>query len=411
MPSRETRAVPAGILSNLSRNPPTLIDALIIIFISAALILFLFWLATVLGNFPVLQTLPDFVEGAFKSIWTSATSATAGIGLAIYRALTSKNRERPHYIGWILITSGVLVAIVYGLARWLGGQDFRTIELPSDIRMLSTDVKLRRPIAYPAQPFYLISYPLFGVRYSLEGTYSIDGDTISGKITQGQAELNPNTAPMDPGAAHLVSISVNLCYAQTVRNTEVIQNRPSPNNTNNSIGMDVQLISGTLKKIPGFNFRINLPKGVISDRIWLCSQLFNKFGASFPSYQTDKFVNPVSGVNSVPPVWDDWRSTSPIGWPPPSLPCPCVGIRYGEAPKAPQVKLGDDAFIDVKNDCVGPITSVAFRFLKPDIKQSEMFKNQLFTEYAKTTLKPDESVRYSLAGFYGGGGVITACSK
>jgi hypothetical protein len=411
MPSRKPRAVPAGILSNLSRNPPTLIDALIIIFISAALLLFIFWLATVLGNFPVLQTLPDFIGGAFKSIWTSATSATAGIGLAIYRALTSNSKERPHYIGWILITSAVLVAIVYVLAQWLYGRDFKTIELPSDLRLLSADVKLRRPLAAPVQPFYLISYPVFGVRYSLEGTYSINGDTISGKVMQGQSELNPNTAPMDPGAARLASISVNLCYVQTVGNSEGVQIRPSPNNTNNSIGMDVQLIPGTVKKIPVFNFHINLPKGVVSDRMWLCSQLFNKFGGSFPSYQTDKFVNSGLVANPVPPMSNDWRSTSPIAGTSASLPCPCVSVRYGEPPKAPQVKLGEDAFIDVKNDCVGPVTAVAFKFLAPNIQQSDMFKDNMSTQYAKTTLKPDESVRYSLAGAYGGGGLITQCDK
>lgn len=411
MATRKPRTIPLGIFSNLSRNAPSLTDALIIVFISAALVLFLFWLATVLGNVPILETLPDFITGSFKSVWASATSATAGIGLAIYRALTSNRQERPHYLVWILITSAVFVAIIYGLTQWLHKQGFKKIELPSDLHSLSTNKETKRPTVSSIQSFYLVSYPIFGVRYKIEGIYSIQGNQITGKVVQGYAELNPTSAPMDPSAGRLTLVSVNLCHVQIFVNKEGMQITPSPNNTNNSVDTDLKLIPGVRKNLPEFNFRINLPEGKISNKIWLCGQVFNMYGGSFTSYQTDKFLNTKSSFSSGPPVAKNWGTSSPIVGDPISVPCPCVAIRYGESPKAPNIKLGEDAFIDVKNDCAGAVTAVAYKLMAPNVPQADLFKSDSSTQYSETKLKPDESIRYSLVESYGGGGFLTSCNK
>jgi hypothetical protein len=90
----------------------TLLDAAIIILISVAVTILIFWFATTLLGGTVLARLPDFIRDPFKAIWSSVLTGGAGIGLAILRALQARSAARPDYLVWIGITVGAICLFV-----------------------------------------------------------------------------------------------------------------------------------------------------------------------------------------------------------------------------------------------------------------------------------------------------------
>jgi hypothetical protein len=90
----------------------TLLDAAIIILISVAVTILIFWFATTLLGGTVLARLPDFIRDPFKAIWSSVLTGGAGIGLAILRALQARSGARPDYLVRIGITVGAICLFV-----------------------------------------------------------------------------------------------------------------------------------------------------------------------------------------------------------------------------------------------------------------------------------------------------------
>jgi hypothetical protein len=98
-----------------AKNPlPDLTDTLIIVCLSAAIIILIFWLVTQTLHLDTFMTVPGFIRNSFQAIWTASASGTAGIGLAIYRALKPKaNQVHPCYLCWIGITTAVFLAYIF----------------------------------------------------------------------------------------------------------------------------------------------------------------------------------------------------------------------------------------------------------------------------------------------------------
>jgi len=93
---------------------PDLVDTLIIILVSAAAIIFIFWIASQTLNLSNFVKLPDFIQDSFSAVWTSIASGVTGIGLAVYKALTRKpNQRHPSYLLWIgIVTVSFLLLIL-----------------------------------------------------------------------------------------------------------------------------------------------------------------------------------------------------------------------------------------------------------------------------------------------------------
>src|SRR5271165_5183307 len=94
----------------------SLIDALIVILVSAGLTIFVFWLATTIVGGAVLSSLPDFIQNPFKAIWSSALTSGTGIGLAIERALQTRDTVRPDYMKQIGLAAGAMVVVTPAVA-------------------------------------------------------------------------------------------------------------------------------------------------------------------------------------------------------------------------------------------------------------------------------------------------------
>lgn len=95
-----------------------LIDSVIIILISAAVDIFLLWAASQTMGIDTFEHLPSWLERAYNALWTSAATGTAGVGLAIVKALRRKADERPpNYLLLIVGTSITFLILITGLPR------------------------------------------------------------------------------------------------------------------------------------------------------------------------------------------------------------------------------------------------------------------------------------------------------
>ncbi len=399
--------------AKFASHPPTLVDALIILFVSASLVLFLFWLATRLGNFPVLETLPSYISDAFRSIWTSAATGTVGIGLAIYRALVNRDSPRPHYLLWILLTTLVLSGLTLAFAQVLYQRGpVTTLVLPSDIQMLTLDPRSNRPAEVKQQTLRIHNYSNMGVAFSLEGEYSVADARIEGTIRRSQARLNElgNSA----GApARVAGIGVSLCRVILDGKREAYDVLPAQPNSATFIPIERTLVPGNLYDFPSMKFRIDVPPEISSDRWWLCAQVWNTAGGNYPGYQSEKPLNAdlQTPSQAVAAPLIDWVPTKPVdnvNW---YVVCQCAVFAYGEPAGPRGTALGDQAFIEIRNDCRFPIDVFAYKLLSPDVPPDKLLVEAPDKKFAATKLRPETRARFSLAGAYGGSVLVQSCAK
>ncbi len=91
---------------------PDLTSSLVVLLVSTAIVIFIFWIASQFLQVPSFQKLPDFISGTYKGFWSTAVTGGAGIGLAIVRAFTHRNEPHPDYLNLILKVTAVLLAAV-----------------------------------------------------------------------------------------------------------------------------------------------------------------------------------------------------------------------------------------------------------------------------------------------------------
>jgi hypothetical protein len=93
---------------------PDLIDALIVILIAGAVVIFVFSMATQFIRSDAFESLPSFITNTYTAVWSSVIAGTAGIGAAIIKALTREpGVQAPNYLLYVLLTSvGGFIAIV-----------------------------------------------------------------------------------------------------------------------------------------------------------------------------------------------------------------------------------------------------------------------------------------------------------
>jgi hypothetical protein len=106
------------------------VDTLIIIFVSAAIVIFLLWAASRATGLEAFERLPSWLQDSYKAIWSSIAAGTAGVGLAVFKVLTRKeNDPRPNYLLLIGITTGCLLVAIFLLLQMFKAEAKR--EVPS----------------------------------------------------------------------------------------------------------------------------------------------------------------------------------------------------------------------------------------------------------------------------------------
>lgn len=268
---------------NQQRTKPTpdLIDVFLILLLSAAITLFVFWIASQSANNPVFAQLPPYIATAFSSIWASAATGTAGIGLVIIKALSNNTRPTPNYLLYILATTALIFISVLILGNIFNSKsDSTPIDPPYGATLIdTTDTSDTRDLD-------LVSHDNVFQGLELKGTYNIKDGKISGKVTGGTYRTYPAFVP----PMNLRQISVQLCYIHKIQGVQGfegkigMQNFPPEPKASNSIDIDISLDRDKSYDLPSFDFKFNLPPDFVKNKGWLCGAAYNDHGGYFPAY-------------------------------------------------------------------------------------------------------------------------------
>jgi hypothetical protein len=107
-------------------SSPGFLDSIIIILVSSALVIFLLWVTSRVIGIDAFEHLPGWLSESYHAIWTSIATGTAGIGLAIVKALTRPQDRRPNYLLLIGITTVMMVIFIFILPRAFKQRDDRS---------------------------------------------------------------------------------------------------------------------------------------------------------------------------------------------------------------------------------------------------------------------------------------------
>jgi hypothetical protein len=104
-----------------SEPKPNLIDVIIILVISSAIALFVFWLATRSMDRTTFEQLPEWLRGSFGAIFSVITGST-GIGAAVLHELRRPPNTSPNYfklIGWCMVALFAMILIIILIIRFV----------------------------------------------------------------------------------------------------------------------------------------------------------------------------------------------------------------------------------------------------------------------------------------------------
>ncbi len=266
----------------VQRPRPGFVDSLIILFASAAAVIFLFWIASQTLSLDTFVTIPSFIQNSFQAIWTSVATGAAGIGLAAYKALTrSRNEPTPNYLVLMGVTTSSMLILIFLLLYVLAsiGPHVR-LSPPPDTELIQ--------IGSPTSVSYALdvkSDPSSQVFYELKGHYSVKGRTVEGSVETGTVSIDKHFNALFP--MHFHTLFVSLCYIGRMHGNDFLNWYPDSQfpQWSNSARLDFDASPGLQQNLPTFNFRIDLPAEIRTDKVWMCSGLANSMPGYYPARQ------------------------------------------------------------------------------------------------------------------------------
>ncbi|HEY6250886.1 MAG TPA: hypothetical protein VI685_13075 [Candidatus Angelobacter sp.] len=105
---------------------PTLgfLDSIIVLFVSAALVIFLLWATSRTIGINAFEILPSWLERSYNAIWTAVATGATGIGLAIIKGLNRKPESaRSNYLLYILLTTILMLTLIFLLPHLFSKHD------------------------------------------------------------------------------------------------------------------------------------------------------------------------------------------------------------------------------------------------------------------------------------------------
>lgn len=109
-----------------------LLDTLVVLFISAALVLFVLWLGAAFAGQTALDSLPDWLSKGISSVWTWLTTGTAAAAALRYRLRqgTQAREKLPNYPGAIAATTLGMIGLVLIVMKSVSGGNGPDISAP-----------------------------------------------------------------------------------------------------------------------------------------------------------------------------------------------------------------------------------------------------------------------------------------
>jgi hypothetical protein len=255
---------------------PDLTGTLVILLFSAAITIFVLWIANqAIGN-SVFGTLPDWVVGASKGIWTSMTTGAAGFGLAIAKSFGRRGGPQPDYLRYVGITTACLflpITAIAALNFWIQGKYVATT--------IDPHVNLIDPKSTKEQEFELSNDPASPlVQYRLRGTYRVDGSLVKLHLTSGEISVAPYV--QSPGTMQLQELSFWGCYLKHVGNHDEKTATSLAQKPSQSIDLDMPVVANAKKQLNPSDLSFEIPQGADLSRMWLCGGIRTNIGGYLP---------------------------------------------------------------------------------------------------------------------------------
>jgi|SRR5271165_3042411 len=261
-----------------SRNhpPPDLTEALIIILISAAILIFVFWISTQFVGQDRFSVLPNYIVAVFKNIWSSIVTGAAGIGLAILNAFNKRGQPHPNYLKYIAFT---VLALFIPIAAIVTFAVVSKLSLPVAQQPPNTttiDVN-----GAGKTEFDLENSPLSGpLRYVLRGSFTVSNGVLSGHLNKGEITVSNSLPEMFPRAIN--RISFRACYNDPATPQQLRNIFPPYAKARDSIDVNFPLKPGATYSVPDADFAFDLPDAKHVSKAWLCGALWTEI-SFFPA--------------------------------------------------------------------------------------------------------------------------------
>jgi hypothetical protein len=253
---------------------PDLTDSLIILLISAAITIFIFWISSQYLGQENFQRLPDWIVGTYKGIWSSVATGAVGIGAALLKAFTSKGRRPPHYLKYIGITTACLLVVIGAIvavpAVFPQVQGRKQMQPPTGVARIVVNSTASTDFDLEAQP-----QPV-PVTYVLKGSFSVTSGTLKGRLASGKVSVAKQLPSGFPEA--ISRISFRVCYLTSVNGVDQMIAYPDNPKSRDSIDVNLALTPGASYDLGPADFAFDLPGGKGMDRSWLCAALWNGVG-------------------------------------------------------------------------------------------------------------------------------------
>ena len=246
-------------------------SSLIVLLISAAITIFVFWISSQYLGQENFTKLPDWIVGTYKGIWSSVATGTAGIGLALVKAFTSRGQPQPNYLKYIgLTTICMLVPIGFMIAApviFPQLQGRKQLQPPSGVARINTRSSSLTEFDLENQP------QTVPVKYILRGSFTVEGRTVKGHLISGKITAAADLPKGFPVA--ITRISFRACYLGPINGVDQMDVFPDNPKSRDSIEVNLALTPGAAYDLSPADFAFDLPEGKNFDRAWLCGALWN----------------------------------------------------------------------------------------------------------------------------------------
>jgi hypothetical protein len=243
-------AVPQG------RQSLSILDAIIVVLLSAACILFLFWIVSRVSDLQVFEDLPDWMTQGFSSVWSSLSTAAAGVGMFTLRYFTHRDEGNPPFLKWIM---ACVAAFLLFIVATLG------------IFILANFVKADQK-TYPAlKNRFLITNETGGkwaLKYSVTGRYAIQPGVLKGYVERLSIHA-------DRAGIMVNRITLGMCYTTDGAGWQIFptMDAQTPNDT---VSLGAAIPQDSIFEIKDLAFTIQVPPFLKDKKPWLCAELWDE---------------------------------------------------------------------------------------------------------------------------------------
>lgn len=255
-------------------RPPDLVEVFIILLISAALIIFIFWIATQYVGSDRFQNLPSFVTATFKSVWTAVATGATGIGLALVKAFSNHGKPQANYLMYIAICVACVLVPV-GLLIASTTPSVKVQPPPPNVVIIDyskttpTDFDLENPT--PGSP----------LMYSLKGSFVVRNGVLEGKLVSGKIQMPK--APPGVQVVSLTRISFRACYNDPTAPQLFRNIYPVVPKADDSLDASLALPPEAKLSLPTGGFTFSLPDPKHVSAAWICAALWLDTGGNLPA--------------------------------------------------------------------------------------------------------------------------------